>query len=114
MLHSYIGFCRNTSVSGIYRHYYVEQLRGTFHMSAKSDQQQHWAATKRLTFLTLVIWAVVSFVIHWFGSSLNSESFPGAYFMAGMGSQVMFVLLVFWFSVRQNSIDEEYGMSEGD
>jgi putative solute:sodium symporter small subunit len=34
--------------------------------------------------------------------------------MAGMGSQVIFVLLVFWFSVRQNSIDEEYGMSEGD
>lgn len=90
------------------------KIRGAFHMSAQSDQQQHWAATKRLTLLTLIIWAVVSFVIHWFGSSLNSESFPGAYFMAGMGSQVIFVILIFWFSTRQSSIDEEHGMSEGD
>jgi putative solute:sodium symporter small subunit len=48
------------------------------------------------------------------GETLNSASFPGAYFMAGMGSQVIFVILVFWFAARQNTIDEEHGMSEGD
>ena len=79
-------------------------------MSSKQDE--HWAKTKSLTFTTLVIWAIVSFVIHWFGEGLNSDAFPGAYFMAGMGSQIAFAVLVFWFASRQNQIDEEFGFGE--
>ena len=79
-------------------------------MSSKQDE--HWAKTKSLTTTTLVIWAIISFVIHWFGEGLNSEAFPGAYFMAGMGSQVAFAVLVFWFASRQNQIDEEFGFGE--
>jgi len=79
-------------------------------MSSKQDA--HWAKTKSLTFTTLGIWAILSFVIHWFGEGLNSSAFPGAYFMAGMGSQIAFAILVFWFASRQNQIDEEFGFSE--
>ena len=79
-------------------------------MSSKQDA--HWAKTKSLTFTTLGIWAILSFVIHWFGEGLNSSAFPGAYFMAGMGSQVAFAILVFWFASRQNQIDEEFGFDE--
>jgi len=79
-------------------------------MSSKQDA--HWAKTKSLTFTTLGIWAILSFVIHWFGEGLNSSAFPGAYFMAGMGSQVAFAVLVFWFASRQNQIDEEFGFGE--
>ncbi|MDC1136057.1 DUF4212 domain-containing protein, partial [Alphaproteobacteria bacterium] len=39
-------------------------------------------------------------------------AFPGAYFMAGMGSQIAFAILVFWFASRQNKIDEEFGLEE--
>ena len=66
-------------------------------MSSKQDA--HWAKTKSLTFTTLGIWAILSFVIHWFGEGLNSSAFPGAYFMAGMGSQVAFAILVFCLPV---------------
>ncbi len=79
-------------------------------MSSKNEQ--HWEKTKSLTITVLVIWAVVSFAIHWIGEGLNSPSFPGAYFMAGMGSQLIFAVLVFWFSSRQNKIDEEFGLEE--
>ena len=79
-------------------------------MSSKQDE--HWTKTKLLTTTTLVIWAIISFVIHWFGEGLNSDAFPGAYFMAGMGSQVAFAVLVFWFASRQNQIDEEFGFGE--
>jgi putative solute:sodium symporter small subunit len=79
-------------------------------MSSKQDA--HWAKTKSLTFTTLGIWAILSFLIHWFGEGLNSSAFPGAYFMAGMGSQVAFAILVFWFASRQNQIDEEFGFGE--
>ena len=79
-------------------------------MSSKQDE--HWTKPKSLTTTTLVIWAIISFVIHWFGEGLNSDAFPGAYFMAGMGSQVAFAVLVFWFASRQNQIDEEFGFGE--
>ena len=49
-----------------------------------------------------------------FGSALNGGegSFPGAYFMAGQGSQIAFVILIFWFVSRQNKLDDEHGVSE--
>jgi len=50
--------------------------------------------------------------VHWFGNSLNSGSFPGGYFMAGMGSQIAFAVLIFWFVTKQGQIDDEYGVSE--
>ena len=77
-----------------------------------SKEENHWSKTKSLTITVLVIWAIISFVIHWFGESLNSDSFPGAYFMAGMGSQVAFAVLVFWFASRQTSIDKEFGLED--
>ena len=76
-----------------------------------SKQEQHWTKTKSLTITTLVVWAILSFGIHWFGDAINN-SFPGAYFMAGMGSQVGFAILVFWFASKQNKIDEEFGFAE--
>ena len=76
-----------------------------------SKKEQHWEKTKSLTFKTLIAWGIVAFVINWFGNNLNG-SFPGAYFMAGMGSQLFFAILVFWFASRQNSIDEEFDLQE--
>ena len=81
-------------------------------MSNKYDG--HWARTKSLTTITLVIWAFFGFAVNWFGDLLNSSSFPGAYYMAGQGSQIAFALLVFWFASRQNKIDEEFGFQEDE
>lgn len=79
--------------------------------SSSANREEHWSRTKSLTVVTLLIWAFFSFVIHWFGDSLNS-AFPGGYFMAGMGSQISFAILVFWFAARQDRIDEECGVAE--
>jgi putative solute:sodium symporter small subunit len=32
--------------------------------------------------------------------------------MAGQGSLIIFVILIFWYASRQNSIDEEFGAAE--
>ena len=45
----------------------------------------------------LIIWAFFAFIIHLFGTSLNG-SFPGAYYMAGQGAQLAFVILTFGFA----------------
>ncbi len=78
---------------------------------------QHWAKTKNLTILTLVIWFIFSFVIHWFADSLNTTvifGFPLGFYMAAQGSLIIFVVLIFWLTHSQNKIDEEFGVAEDE
>ncbi len=80
-------------------------------------REGHWSKTKTLTIITLVIWFIFSFVVHWFADSLNSMSFLGfplGFYMAAQGSLVVFVVLIFWLAYRQNKIDEEFGVAEED
>ena len=77
-----------------------------------SDASNHWEKTRGLLFKTLAVWIFFAFIIHWFGNALNSGSFPGGYFMAGMGSQIAFAILIFWFVIKQGQIDDEHGVSE--
>ncbi len=75
----------------------------------------HWAKTRSLMITSLVIWGIFSFIIHMFVSALNGISFLGfplGFYMAGQGSLIIFVLLIFWFAARQNAIDEEFGAAE--
>jgi putative solute:sodium symporter small subunit len=85
--------------------------------TAGSQQVVHWQRTKRLMIIHLVIWFIFSFVIHWFGSSLNNTSFmhfPLGYYMAAQGSLIVFVVQLFLFSKQQDKIDRECGMAEGE
>ena len=81
-------------------------------MVAQSDQHQHWLASRMLMWLVMLLWAIFGLVIHLFANALNSTAFPGAYFMAGTGAQLAFVILIFWASSRQNAIDAEFGLEE--
>jgi putative solute:sodium symporter small subunit len=66
-------------------------------------------------FITLTIWFIFSFVVHWFADGLNSMSFMGfplGYYMAAQGSLAVFVVLIFWFSWAQNKIDHDCGVAE--
>lgn len=87
-------------------------------MSDKLTPQQaeaHWSKTRGLMWLCIAIWAFFSFFIHFFVSSLNEVvifGFPLGFYMAAQGSLVVFVVLIFWFAARQNSIDEEFGVAE--
>ena len=77
-----------------------------------SDASNHWEKTKGLLFKTLAVWVFFAFIIHLFGNALNSGSFPGGYFMDGMGSQIAFAILIFWFVMKQGQVDDEHGVSE--
>ena len=80
-----------------------------------SNKEKHWEKTRGLMILTLIIWFVFGYLIFMFGSSLNSSNFLGyplAYYMCAQGSIIAFVVLIFWFANRQESIDAEFGFSE--
>jgi putative solute:sodium symporter small subunit len=84
---------------------------------ASSNAEGHWGKTSSLMWLALAIWAVFSFVIHFFVNSLNSIvilGFPLGFWFAAQGSLVVFVLLLFWFARKQDSIDREFGFAEED
>ncbi len=80
-----------------------------------SHDGAYWAKTKNLMITTLVIWFFFSFVIHMFVRSLNEIvflGFPLGFYMAAQGSLIIFVILIFWFARRQDSIDREFGVAE--
>ncbi len=75
----------------------------------------HWAKTRTLMWICLVVWAIFSFVIHMFVDTLNGITFIGfplGFYMASQGSLVVFVALIFWYAARQNAIDEDLGAAE--
>ena len=77
--------------------------------------EQHWGKTKGLMIVTLVIWFIFSFLIHFFVDALNEIhiiGFPLGFYMAAQGSLIVFVILIFWFANKQNRIDEEFGVAE--
>ena len=78
-----------------------------------SKQAQHWEKTRGLLFVTLAIWFVFSMGIFLFGAEMNEVTgpfgYPLTYWFTCQGSLAIFVILIFWFSNRQEKIDEEFG-----
>lgn len=82
-------------------------------------REAHWAKTKRLTMIHLVIWFIASFVVTWFADALNNFrmpvlDFPLGYYMAAQGSLIVFVVQIFLLARSQEKIDEEFGVAEED
>jgi putative solute:sodium symporter small subunit len=77
--------------------------------------EEYWAKTRNLMTVTLVIWFVFSFVVHFFVKALNQITFLGfplGFYMAAQGSLIVFVVLIFWYAYAQNRLDEQYGVAE--
>jgi putative solute:sodium symporter small subunit len=82
---------------------------------ATTQQEQHWARTRTLMIVHLVIWFVFSYLVHWFAPQLNKVSFmdfPLGFYMAAQGSLIVFVVQLFFFAKQQDTIDRECGMAE--
>ena len=82
-----------------------------------SRREEHRQRTKVLMFITLTIWFIFSFVVHWFAGSLNAFTFldfPLGFYMAAQGSEVIFVITLFWFVKAQHNIDRDCGFAEED
>lgn len=83
----------------------------------QAKREEHWSRTRRLMFITLGVWFVFSYLVHWFADALNNGTFLGfplGFYMAAQGSLVVFVVLLFWFAHAQNKLDAEFGFQEED
>jgi putative solute:sodium symporter small subunit len=83
-----------------------------------SNREEHWRRTKKLMMITLSIWFIFSFVVHWFAPELNAVNmiggWPLGFYMAAQGSEAVFVITLFWFVKAQHKIDRECGFAEED
>ena len=76
---------------------------------------RHWAKTRNLTYVVLVLWFIFAFVVHWFAPGLNEMNFMGfplGYYMAAQGSLIVFVVIIFVQNWLQDRIDDECGFGE--
>lgn len=85
-------------------------------MSEKSSAYAYWEANKRIIYISLVIWAVVSYG---FGiilrPALSGISVGGTdigFWFAQQGSIIVFIALIFVYSAYMNKLDREHGVDE--
>ena len=81
----------------------------------KATLAAYWAENKRLTTITLIVWALVSFGAVFFVEALNRIvvfGFPLGYYMGAQGSLIVFVVLIFNYSRSMNAIDRKYNLHE--
>lgn len=82
---------------------------------SQEAKEAHWAKTRNLTIVVLILWAIFGIIVPYFAQSLNSMSFLGfplGYYMCVQGSLIVFVLLIWVQNWRQDSIDDEFGVGE--
>ena len=79
------------------------------------DRVNYWNKTRGLMFVMLGLWVFFGYFIHLFAVQLNNIvifGFPLGFYMAAQGSLIAFVVMLFWFARKQNSIDEEHNVAE--
>ena len=82
---------------------------------AQQREDTYWRRTSALMWTMFAIWVFFSFVIHFFVFSLNEIKilgFPLGFYMAAQGSLIAFVVMLFVFARRQDTIDREEGVAE--
>ncbi len=84
----------------------------------KADRENlaaYWRGNKRLTALTLAIWALVSFGAIALVGPLDRIvilGFPLGYYLGAQGSVLVFVLLVANYARAMNRLDRKHGLHE--
>ena len=68
--------------------------------------------------ICLVIWAIVSFgfgiILRPLLSSIPVGGTDLGFWFAQQGSIYVFLILIFYYAIRMNSLDREYGVQEDD
>lgn len=82
---------------------------------AQGSGDRYWSRTSALMWTMFALWVFFSFVIHYFVTDLNKINvmgFPLGFYMAAQGSLIAFVVMLFLFAKRQETIDREEGVAE--
>ncbi len=86
-------------------------------MKLTERHKEYWQKNLRLTWILLIIWFVVTYVIGYLAIDLQSVTFlgfPVAFYMGAQGSLVIYVAIIAYYARYMNQLDREYGVHEGE
>ena len=86
-------------------------------MQLTQKHKEYWQRNLRMTGILLAIWFVVTFVVSFFARELNEVvilGFPLGFYMVAQGSLVIYVIIIWYYAKYMNTLDQEYGVHEGD
>ena len=85
-------------------------------MSSKENREAYWKANLRLMGVLLAIWFFVSYVCGiLFVDELNTIQFAGfklGFWIAQQGSMYVFLILIFVYAKKMNTLDKKFGVEE--
>ena len=83
---------------------------------AESSGEAYWRANRTLIACLLAVWALVSYGLSIFLAeplyTLPMGRVPMSFWWAQQGSMVVFVILIFVYARRMDTLDRRYGVSE--
>ena len=86
-------------------------------MKLTEKHKEYWQKNLRLTWILLMVWFVVTYVIGYLAIDLQSVTFLGfpiAFYMGAQGSLVIYVAIIAYYARYMNQLDREYGVHEGE
>lgn len=86
-------------------------------MQLTQKHKEYWQRNLRMTGILLAIWFLVTYVVSFFARELNDVSvlgFPLGFYMGAQGSLVVYVVIIWYYAKYMNTLDQEYGVHEGD
>lgn len=75
----------------------------------------YWRRTRRLTFVLLVFWLLITFGLTWFARGINQIvilGFPLGFYMAAQGALVIYLAIIWWYNRQMKKLDAEFGVEE--
>jgi putative solute:sodium symporter small subunit len=94
---------------------FVDALRRTGSSGALVPGDLYWLKTRRLTFVLLLVWVVITFGLGWFADDLNPFSFfgfPLGFYMAAQGSLIIYLALIWFYNRRMRKLDSDLGIDD--
>ena len=80
------------------------------------ESNAYWRANIRLVTVSLIIWALVSFgagiVFRPLLSGIKVGGTDLGFWFAQQGSILVFIVLIFFYAFRMNSLDKKYGVGD--
>lgn len=85
-------------------------------MAEQSSSNEYWAANIRFIKISLIIWALVSFgfgiLLRPLLSGIKVGGSDLGFWFAQQGSILVFLALIFFYAIRMNALDRQYGVDE--
>ena len=86
-------------------------------MQLTERHREYWRKNLTITAILLAIWFVVTYVVGFFARDLNAITvfgWPLGFYMGAQGALIIYVVIIFYYAIRMNKLDKEYGVSEED